>query len=519
MTKSISCGGFILGLFFALPAFSQYAGDVFRYSEVNQNGTARFQGLGGNHAAIGGDASSLFGNPAGLGFYSRSEIAISPAVTSVNNKTTYIGDVNSSGKGNFNIAHASAIFTSQPGFQRKWKRSSFGIAYSRQQSFREVYNYTGYNTKSAYVNKVAEDVNRGGGISTAQLEADFDAGTASMGPLAYSLPSAYYNMYLINPTGVNGPPYVPLDNSSALEQVGSYSATGANTQWSLSYAGNYDDKLYVGATIGFSRIKYDYDRLFTDIYVDSPDIIAVDQQDGLSVRGNGANLSFGVIYKLNPSLQLGGVLTSPTWSSIKETFSQGVGADFVDGKIPAGPEGALVPAPYDFIPVKANEFVYRISSPFKGSFGATYFVKGNGFITGSLEYVGYGAMRANTSYLSDADNTAFKDETVQEIKDAYRNTVNVRVGGEYRAGLFRGRVGAAYIADPYLERADIDRSKLVFSAGVGVRNDRFFADVAGTLTTFKSAYTPYFLNNPADYSSVIISNRTVNVMLTVGTFF
>jgi hypothetical protein len=517
MTKSVTCGGLIIGLLLAAPAFSQYAGDIFRYSESNQTGTARFQGLGGNHAAIGGDASSIFGNPAGLGFYSRSEISISPAVTSVNNKTTYINDVNSASKGNVNVAHASAIFTSQPGFQRKWKRSSFGIAYSRQQSFREVYNYTGFNTKSAYVNKVVEDANRGG-ISEQQLQADFDAGSSTVGPLAYSLPSAYYNMYLFNPVGAGGPPYVPLDNSSALEQVGSYAATGANTQWSLSYAGNYDDKLYVGATLGFSRIKYDYDRLFTDLYVDSPDIIAVDQQEGLSVRGNGANLSFGVIYKLNPAVQLGGVLTSPTWSSMKETFSQGVGADFIDGEVP-GPDGTLIPAPYDFIPVAANEFVYRISSPFKGSFGATYFVKNNGFITGSLEYVGYGSMRGNTSYLNDADNRAFKDETIQEIKDTYRNTVNVRVGGEYRAGMFRGRVGAAYIADPYLERADIDRSKISFSAGAGVRNDRFFADIAGTLTTFKSAYTPYFLSNPADYSSVNISNKTVNVVLTVGTFF
>jgi hypothetical protein len=518
MTKLVACGGFILGVFFAFPSFSQYAGDAFKYSEVNQTGTARFQGLGGNHAAIGGDASSLFGNPAGLGFYNRSEIAISPAVTSTNNKTNYIGDVNSTSKGNFNIAHASAIFTSQPGFQRKWKRSSFGIAYSRQQSFREVYNYTGYNTKSAYVNKVAEDANRGGGISTGQMDTDFEAGTTNLGPLAYSLPSAYYHMYLINPTGVNGPPYVPLDNSSALEQVGSYSATGANTQWSLSYAGNYDDKLYVGASIGFSRLRYNYDRLFTDIYVDSPDIIAVDQQEGLSVRGSGANLSFGVIYKVNPLFQLGGVLTSPTWSSMKETFSQGVGADFVDGKVPDS-DGTLIPAPYDYIPVAANDFEYRISSPFKGSFGATFFVKDQGFITGSVEYVGYAAMRANTSFLNDADNKSFKDGTIQEIKDTYRNTVNVRVGGEYRAGLFRARVGAAYIADPYLERTDLDRSKLNFSAGVGVRTARFFADVAGTLTTFKSAYTPYYMNNPEDYSSVSISNRTVNVMLTVGTFF
>jgi hypothetical protein len=39
------------------------------------------------------------------------------------------------------------------------------------------------------------------------------------------------------------------------------------------------------------------------------------------------------------------------------------------------------------------------------------------------------------------------------------------------------------------------------------------------LTTYKSAFTPYTLNNVQDYSSVEVSNKPVNVMLTLGTFF
>ncbi len=517
ITRSITYTGLIFGLFLGMPAFAQYAGDAFRYSEGNQFGTARFQGLGGNHASIGGDASSIFGNPAGLGFYNRSEISISPAVTSVNNKTTYIGDNNTTNKANFNIAQASAIFTSQPSFERKWERSSFGISYSRQQSFKEAYHFTGLNNRSAYVNKIVEDANRNG-TTLDQIDADFDSGSGSSGPIAYSLPSAYYNMYLINPTSQSGPPYTPLDNNSVLEQVGSYTGTGANTQWTLSYAGNYDNKFYIGGSLGFNRIKYDYDRVFTDHYVNSPDIIAADHDERLTVSGNGVNLSLGVIYKVNPLLQFGGVLTTPTWSSLKETFSQGIGASFVDGKV-VGPDGTLITPQFSYVPLAANEFVYRMSSPFKGSFGATYFINQSGFITGTVEYIGYGGMKVNTSYLSDAGNRAFKDETIREIKDSYRNTVNLRVGGEYRVGVFRGRLGAAYISDPYIDRSAIDRSKLLFSAGVGVRNERFFADISGTFKTSKSAYTPYFLNNAADYSSVELTNKTVNMVLTVGTFF
>ncbi|REA63140.1 hypothetical protein DSL64_05855 [Dyadobacter luteus] len=518
MRTSIAISGCIVGLLSGFNAFSQYAGDAFRYSEINQNGTARFQSLGGNHAAIGGDASSIFGNPAGLGFYNRSEVAITPVYTSVNSKTDYIGDINNTSKGKFNLAgHASAVFTSQPGFQRKWKRSSFGISYSRQQSFRQEYRFTGFNQNSAYLNKVVEDVNRSG-ATPSQLEADFDPGTSSSGPLAYSIPAAYYQLYLINPSGVNGPPYTAVDNESPLEQVGTYNATGANTQWTLAYGGNYNDKLYVGGSVGINRIRYKYDRVLQDNYVDSPELNWVDQHEGLTVTGVGINATLGIIYKVNPLFQFGGSLTTPTFSSYRETFSQAVEANYVDGQV-TGPEGTLITPDYTYIPLAANDFEYRVVSPFRGSLGGTVFIKNDGFITGTVEYVGYAGMRANTSYLDDAGNRDFKEGTIREIKDIYRNTVNVRVGGEYRVGKFRARAGMGYMADPYVDRANIDRSRLLYSLGAGVRGDRFFADLGGTLSTSKSVYTPYTLNNPAFYSSAVISDKTVNVMLTVGAFF
>jgi long-subunit fatty acid transport protein len=179
----------------------------------------------------------------------------------------------------------------------------------------------------------------------------------------------------------------------------------------------------------------------------------------------------------------------------------------------------LITPDYTYIPLAANDFEYRVVSPFRGSLGGTVFINDNGFLTGTVEYIGYAGMRANTSYLDTPGNQNFKEGTNQEVKDTFRNTVNVRVGGEYRAGKFRARAGLGYIADPYVDRNAIDRSRLLYSLGAGVRGDRFFADLAGTLSTSKAAYTPYTLVDPAAYSSALISNKTVNVMLTVGAFF
>jgi hypothetical protein len=248
-------------------------------------------------------------------------------------------------------------------------------------------------------------------------------------------------------------------------------------------------------------------------------LVYIDQFEDFVVKGSGFNLSLGAIYKLNQMVQIGGTLISPTFSFIKETFNQSVTAGYVDGKV-TGPEGNLITPPYTSIQIAPNDFEYTLIGPMRGNIGATVFFQNKGFLTGTIEYAGYSGMSVKSSYLSSADNQAFKNDTKAEIKDTFRNTVNFRLGGEFRANIFRARVGGAYISDPYSDQSDgIDRSKLLFSAGVGVRNSRFFADLTGTYTTYKSAYTPYYLNNPANYSSVEITNKPINIMATIGTFF
>jgi hypothetical protein len=53
----------------ALYSFSQEPADALRYSWYIQQGTARQQAIGGAMGSLGGEISSSFVNPAGLGFY------------------------------------------------------------------------------------------------------------------------------------------------------------------------------------------------------------------------------------------------------------------------------------------------------------------------------------------------------------------------------------------------------------------------------------------------------------------
>ncbi len=516
--KSIKQGIFTIAFSaLAVTVHAQYAADAFRFSEITQTGTARFQGVGGNHAALGGDASTISGNPAGLGFYNRSELSLTPSFNSINTSSTYLNRVTTDGKINPNLAQASLIIAGSPqNYNRKWRRTSIGISYSRQQSFQNLFSYAGRNNRSAYVDGIVQQANARN-LSAEALDSDYDPNTQT----AFSPEAAYYQLYLINPSTAVGPPYVRYNRESPTDQSGSFESTGAHSQWTFAYAGNYDDRIYVGASIGFNRIRYTYSNSLRDQYVNSTIFRSSTNNEDLNVSGNGINATFGIIYKATPELQIGASITSPTFMSVKETFNQDVSADII-GIPQQGPNGQ----PTFFVPditqigVQPNDFDYSITSPLRAEGGVTYFFGQKGFLTGTVEYVGYSGMRVSTNTLNAGDNSAFRTENRQEIQDTYTSGINARLGGEVRAGVFRARAGVAYIGDPYRIQLDgINRTKVLFSGGIGYRSERFFVDATAVYNTFTSAFTPYVLNNQQDYASVDIKNRSVNVLITLGTFF
>jgi hypothetical protein len=52
---------------------AQDQADALRYSQLELGGTARFMSMAGAYSAVGGDASTLAYNPAGLGVFNKSQ--------------------------------------------------------------------------------------------------------------------------------------------------------------------------------------------------------------------------------------------------------------------------------------------------------------------------------------------------------------------------------------------------------------------------------------------------------------
>ncbi|WP_020597955.1 hypothetical protein [Spirosoma panaciterrae] len=512
--------GLLSHLAFSQGASYEYADDAFRYSDFSQNGTARFRGIGGNHAALGGDASNLSGNPAGLAFYNRSELSISPMFTSANNQNTFLGSQINSSAGKVSIGQFGLILPGSSNGSRRWRRSAFGVSYSQNVNFFDYVDARGLNNNpnssiaQTYINAAN---------SAAYSEKELSDSFYPNSKQADFREAAAYGLYLINPTDLgnngSGPPYTRYDATVQKDQRSTISRSGTNSQWTFSYAGNLDDKFYIGGSLALTHLRYSSEVAFLETPVNGKVFTNYGQTNRLDVKGSGINASLGFIYKIVPQFQVGGTIISPTISSANETFGQTLNAVAKDPKL-------VLTTNYVDVVDPSNDFNYTLQTPLRASGGATYFL-GNGkigFLTATAEYVNYQGMRVRTTaFTNQQDNTDFKNDVKRFVQDTYQNVFNVRGGAEIRAGILRVRAGVAYLPSAYkidLDRvAKADRSKLILSAGLGVRNDRFFADLSGSYLTYKSGYSPFELPNSSDTPTVATNNRYTNLMLSMGVFF
>jgi hypothetical protein len=516
--------GMVLGLTIT-QVYSQsrlYSNTALQLSGITQNGTARFQGVGGNHAALGGDASNIFGNPAGIAFFNRSEISLSPTYYSINNEASYIGNSNKDGKVNPNLSQFSLILAGNPqSYNRKWRRTSFGISYSRQANLNNSFTYGGTNNRSSLIDNIAELSN---GLPVQTLEDEYNKGRP------YSIESAFYNLYQIDAVSANGPYHRPVPLSKAsFEQSGTVEVTGGSSQWTFAYAGNYDDKLYIGVSGGFARHSYIRQNNYTERFVNGGAFRGLDYREDININGTGIFLSAGAIFKANDFLQLGASIHSPTWSNMQMTYEEEVGVDVLNNRVPiydsngkpvtnAQGQQAFDQLPDTRVNLEPYDFEYSMRTPLRATGGATFFFGKKGFITASAEYVGYKGMSVNTQ-----DDNQFKTNNRRLIQSSFNNVVNLRVGGEARLDKFRVRAGVGFLPNQYSQNYNVegklDRSKIQISGGLGYRNERFYVDLAGTYLQTKDAFAPYQLNDSNNYFSAKLNVTGINVTGSVGLFF
>lgn len=517
------------------------------FSQTAPSGSARFQALGGSHSALGADISSNSSNPAGLGFYTRSEFSISPSFQINSNASSYIDTKKTNANtDNFNIANIGIVFGGQePRYKDSW-RGSWSISYNRQSSLYNKVSFAGRNLQSSLMDSFAEITNRDIKDNGLSLQ-DFENGLLNDAPSFLYQSDMYYWSFLVNPNGTNTDPFVGAEQGKSVDQRYDFQASGRTSQWTIGYGGTANEKFYIGFSLGLPSFRYETQTDFSENIVNYDAIRSFGLSKYLTTTGQGINLTVGTIIKPTNSLRIGATITTPTWYSIDETTSSTLNVDIdptknggirlssdvlsggntIGSKLVSLGYGINTTGGTSYItriprlstqPVSSN---YELRTPFKASGGVAYFFDKKGFISADVEYVAYKGMKLSTN-MNDAYFKGDLDFYTKSIQNTYRNVLNVKLGGEYRIGLFAARGGIAYYQNPYNSNFDnnaVNRAMMVYSAGVGVKTGTFYVDLTGMFGKTQQAYNPYVLNDSSLYATAIMDQSWTRGVLTFGVYF
>ena len=475
-----------------------YVESALLFSRTRPGGSARIQGMGGSQIALGGDYSVGLSNPAGLGMYNRSEVTFTPAYSTYDTEAEYLGNVDKTSTSKFVIPGLSLVLH-MPMDKKGFVGGSFAIGLSRTNDFNRSIKYHGTNQQTSIIDSFIDIANGG---TTDQFENEL-----------YNTPTglAYYN-YLIGPESLLGPNGSTTDYFTDVrtipDQREQTDIKGATNQWSFSYGANFKDKLFIGAGIGISTLKYKSTKLYSEDF-DDPYLNYLDLNETLDLKGNGINATLGAIVRPIDFLQVGVSFTSPTYYEFTETYSADMSTNwknfdyYGNGSEILGDESAST----DIVTSD-----YSLTTPMKLSAGVAFLSK-YGIITGDVEFTN----PAKAKYSSNTAGVSFSEDN-DNIKAAYQSVINYRVGGEFRYKVLRVRAGYGMQASAFKDNFNLDNSIQTFSGGIGVRLQKFYADFALVHNSANDFYLPYYLSDGGSPMATFDNNTTTG-MLTFGITF
>jgi len=511
-------GNWLVGIVMLLPgmlAAQSFTETALMFSRIKPGGSARIQAMGGVQTSLGGDYSSAFSNPAGLGMFNRSEFSISPGFNSASTQSDYLGNSISTTETNLHIPGFGLVFQNNQNRSKGFLSGAFAITFNRTNNFNQGFNYQGTNSNNSIIDYFLEDATGLDPDSFLQNGNNFNSPTG----LAY-------NNYLIEDSTFANPNASRLDYLSVMGtfpsnpndirtvfQKEEVLTNGAQNQWNLSYGANLSDKVFLGAGIGFASLRFQSKKTYSEAdfnFVLDPTFNPLDNLvlvEELDIRGTGINGTLGIIARPMDLIQVGISYTSPTLYKVTDTYRASLNTlwnnfdYFGDGDLlrDVSEESDDVISEYD------------LRTPGRLNLGASIFFEKFGFLSADIEMVNY----AGANYSEGISGISFESDN-EQIDELYQNTFNYRLGGEFRYNNFRARAGFSYMPNPFkTEQNGVNRQLTSLSTGIGYRNKSFYVDAAFVFSQGKSTYRPYTINS-AESPLVMLTNKTSFGMITIG---
>ncbi len=484
-------------------SMAQNAYDLFQYSNTSartSSTTAKVAAMGGAFTSLGADISSASINPAGLGLYKSSDIALTPNLSFSAVTTKSEGNSVKDRVSDFNLSNLSAMFNLVTSETKLVRGLTIGFGYNLDAS----QNYNGKANSSAsqwsiidhYANQLT-----GSNVNPNDI---FVSSENPFGAYQISDPSLWGAIDAFNNGTMENTSDAPYsyrpDQRSFIEgdrfssvKTTQYQTRTENFSFSMGIKlGNY---VNLGMALGVT----DYTSSQRDVYSEYAsntnlgDYNGLDQWEARSLQGSAFDFKVGAIVEPLAGLRVGVAYHAPRVSTIYDSY-------YIDQEVFYTDNTSY------YTQSAIYETWYKMKSPSKLLTGISYVIGGVGIISFDWERAYYNKM--SISGIDYGSGYSPNDE----VKDSYQAQDIFRVGAEVYIGygLFvRGGfvqstspLKSTALADP-----KYDESFRNISAGFGWTNGNFYVDFA--YVNSKVNHQPYYLYS-ADFSPIAAASQKDN---------
>jgi hypothetical protein len=440
----------ILTLMASLPMMAQGVMDAVTLSSNQLKGSARYSAMAGAFGSLGGDISSIRQNPAGIGVYRSSELAVTAGFNFYENRVTT--STHNSRNNDFYFTGDNMGVVGVINFREGLLRNlNFGFAYNNIMSFDNAYRADWSNIGSSLTQLMASRA----------TSYNCDPGILDYGNQHNPyydqpwLPTLAYNTNLIyySPSSSSPHRYQPIFDgatSAGNAYLINYTSGGVD-EYDFNISGNVSDMLYWGVTLNVTNISYHQESYYgEDLYNitvkdNSMSNSNPDNTDGfyelknyLHSKGYGMGAKIGIIYRPVNYLRFGVAFHSPTFFSMTDTYSAAVEYRFdnVNGRTLSGSSSESENQ------TDIGSFDYQFNTPWHviGSISAV--IGKWGIISADYEYTANKDM-----YYSDIYSNY--DYTNECISNQLQGIHSFRLGAEYRVTpSFSVRAGYSFESAP-----------------------------------------------------------------------
>lgn len=464
---------------------AQNEADVLRYSSNYGLGTARFSGLGGAMGALGGDMSALHVNPAGIGMYRFGDISFTPSLEINNLESDLHGTSYTDNKTILAINNAGFVLANETK-DPYWKTINFGVSYNRLNTFND--NLTIRSTNPYDRSLMQDFVDGANGYSLADLS-DFASGLA-------------WDGYVIDQVDSINNIYTGAVHQGDMTQVQVAESSGRLAETAVTFGANYNDILYLGASLNFQSPFYKSLTKTTETPTEpvGTDLVNYTYTENLETTGLGFNFKLGGIVKAGNFLRFGASVQTPTTFRLTDNYRTKLMSEVRNKDFNTTSQQSAL-----------SVFEYKVRAPWRYMASVAGILGKKAVVSFQYEFSDFASARLkNVSSYTGADFDAVNTL----IESTFSSSNIFRAGAEYRlTPELYARAGFAYFSNPNKENefTSADLNRYQYSGGLGYRSAAWSLDLTYQLAQYQELYQTNYL---ADITT--LTNNRSSIILSLG---